>query len=53
VHALNNFYDEFLEQSTKVNLEHANQEDINDGNYNKENASKVYFHMFAVYPIFE
>ncbi len=39
--ALNNFYDEFLEQNIKVNLEHANQEDVNDGEYNKQNATKV------------
>ncbi len=41
VHALNNFYDEFLEQNIRVNLEHANQEDVNDGEYNKQNVSRV------------
>ncbi len=41
VHALNNFYDEFLGQCIKVNLDHANQQDINDGQFNKENATKV------------
>jgi hypothetical protein len=41
VHALNNFYDEFLEQNIRLNLDHANQEDVNDGEYNKQNASRV------------
>jgi hypothetical protein len=41
VHALNNFYDEFLEQNIRLNLDHANQEDVNDGEYNKQNATRV------------
>ncbi len=41
VRALNNFYDEFLEQNIRLNLDHANQEDINDGELNKQNATRV------------
>jgi hypothetical protein len=42
VRALNNFYDEFLEQNIRINLDHANQEDINDGELNKQNATRVF-----------
>ncbi len=41
VRALNNFYDEFLEQNIRLNLDHANQEDVNDGELNKQNATRV------------
>jgi hypothetical protein len=41
VHALNNFYEEFLEGNIRLNLDHANQEDINDGEINKQNVTKV------------
>ncbi len=41
VHALNNFYDDFLERCIRDNHDYANQMDINDGEFNKQNASKV------------
>ncbi len=44
VRALNNFYDEFLEQNIRINLDHANQEDVNDGELNKQNATRVITH---------
>jgi hypothetical protein len=47
VHALNSFYDEFLEQNIRINLDHANQEDVNDGELNKQSVTKVivYFNL--------
>jgi len=41
LYALNTFYDEFLEQNIRLNLDYANQEDVNDGEYNKQNATRV------------
>ena len=46
VHALNGFYEEFLEQNIRLNLDHANQEDVNDGEINKQNVSKVFISSF-------
>ncbi len=43
MHALNGFYEEFLEQNIRLNLDHANQEDVNDGEINKQNVAKVTF----------
>lgn len=41
VGALNTFYDEFLEQNICLNLDFANQEDVNDGEFNKQNMTRV------------
>jgi hypothetical protein len=41
VRALNNFYDEFLKQNIRLNFGHANQEDVDDGELNKQNATRV------------
>ncbi len=41
VGALNGFYDEYLEGCIRQNLDYANQADINDGEYNKQNATRV------------
>ncbi len=41
VHALNNFYDDFLERCIRDNHDYANQMDVNDGEFNKQNATKV------------
>ncbi len=49
VYALNGFYDEFLEQNIRINIDHANQEDINDGEYNKQNASRVFKLHLSIY----
>jgi len=41
--AMNGFYDEFLGKCLQDNLDFANQADINDGEFNVKNASKVFF----------
>ncbi len=41
VGALNDFYGEFLDLSIQTNLDYANQMEINDGESNKNCASKV------------
>jgi hypothetical protein len=42
--ALNGFYDDYLDKCLKDNMAHANQLDINDGETNTKNLSKVMTH---------
>jgi hypothetical protein len=41
VRALKNIYVGFLEQNIRITLDHANQEDVNDVEMNKHNATRV------------
>jgi hypothetical protein len=51
VHALNNFYDDFLERCIRDNHDYVNQMDVNDGEFNKQNVTKVYVRDFRDYVI--